>query len=87
MEHCRIEDFWLAHDEAAGMSLSKLDAPEPAESFVAAARGTLASGARWSGEIPFSIKGGTTGLCEAQMLVMNSGNLLLCIRDVSQRQR
>lgn len=79
--------FGWSHDEAAGMSLSKLDAPEAAESFAAAARRTLASGTRWSGEIQFSIKGGAAGLCEAQMLVMNSGNLLLCIRDVSQRQR
>ncbi len=79
--------FGWSHDEASGMSLSKLDIPDSEERLITAARGTLATGVRWSGELPFSIKGGTTGLCEAQMLAMSSGNLLLCIRDVSQRQR
>ncbi len=79
--------FGLSQDEAVGMSLEKLDVACAKNSFGIAARNTLAAGGRWTGELPFLVKGGGTGLSETQMLVIHSGNLLLCIRDISQKQR
>ena len=79
--------FGWSQDEANGMSIDHLHAPGVTTGLAHSARLVVEKGGRWNGEVPFASKGGNTGLCEAVILHLTGGRVLLSIRDVTQRHR
>ena len=79
--------FGWSQDEASGMALDHLHATGVSTGLAHCARRVLETERRWNGEVPYSSKGGGTGLCEAVILQFAGDRVLLSIRDVTQRQR
>lgn len=79
--------FGWTQDEATGMSIEHLHAPGAATGLAQSTRMVFEQGGRWSGEVPFSSKGGSSGLCEAVIILLGSGRVLLSIRDITRRHR
>jgi two-component system, cell cycle sensor histidine kinase and response regulator CckA len=79
--------FGWMQDEATGMSIEHLHNGNVTTGLANCARSVFELGRRWSGEVPFSSKGGSHGLCEAVALPLASGHALFSIRDITQRHR
>ena len=79
--------FGWSQDEATGMSIEHLHASDVSMGLAYRARIVAEKGGRWNGEIPFSSKGGSIGLCEAVILPLDDGRVLASIRDVTLRHR
>ena len=79
--------FGWSQDEATGMSIEHLHASDVSMGLAYRARIVAEKGGRWNGEIPFSSKGGSVGLCEAVILPLDDGRVLASIRDVTLRHR
>ena len=79
--------FGWSQDEANGMSIEHLHSPNVTTGLAHSARLVAEKGGRWNGEVPFSSKGGSTGLCEAVILQLADGRVLASIRDITLRHR
>ena len=79
--------FGWSQDEASGMSIDHLQVPNAETGLREYTQIIFEKGGRWSGEVPFFRKGGTSGLCDAVIILLSGGRALISIRDITKRQQ